>query len=149
MCFYKIIDVETHRKHEKIWFTISRCCNASCCQDHLKNCRPTRSSELVVLWTTAHKSLCQTLYMYSIKQANTHVHNVCIYMIYERLLVMIKILIMVLNLAGLAKSHARTPRASIFSLWATRSCLFLSLYYHNYRTISRYFCFYFELLRNI
>ena len=36
--------------------------SVSCCQDHKKNCRTTRSSELVVLRTTAHKSLCQTLY---------------------------------------------------------------------------------------
>ena len=28
---------------------------------------------------------------------------------------------------GPAKSHARTPGATIFSLWATRICLFLPL----------------------
>ena len=30
-------------------------------------------------------------------------------------------------IAGLAKSHARKPGATIFSLWAITSCLFLSL----------------------
>ena len=57
--FYKI-NAKTHRKHDKIWFKIVVKLTG-CCQDHWKNCRTTRSSELVVLWTTAPKSFCQTL----------------------------------------------------------------------------------------
>ena len=42
----------------RVWICVLRLYS----QDHQKNCRTTRFSELVVLWTTAQKSLCQTLY---------------------------------------------------------------------------------------
>ena len=42
--FYKINDVETHHAREKNCLNIYKCC---CCQDYLKNCRTTRSSEMV------------------------------------------------------------------------------------------------------
>ena len=61
--FYKIYDVETHheREIEKNRCKIYKCC---CSQDHKKNSKTTRSSELVVLWTIAYKNLCQTLFYY-------------------------------------------------------------------------------------